>query len=360
MLNQSPLRDFHKSHGGVFVEREGGLLPMHFGDARAEYGAVRAHVGLIELPQRAFISLTGPDRTSYLQGLFSNDVSSLTPGHGRYGAFLNQQGKVLSDARVWCLENSFLLDLPHPYKDTILTHLNRYLVADNVEIADRSNDSGIITLQGFHSVTMAAQLVGPSGLPEKPLDHSAISIAGLQVRVTRFSHTGMDGFDFIVSTERMSAFATLVTDIGKAYSARWVGEQALETLRIEAGIPRYGIDITDETLLLETGMDHAVSFVKGCYLGQEVMERIRSRGHVNKKLTGLLLDGSQTPQRGNLVILAGQKIGTITSATHSLMLGQPVALAYIHREHWDPGTRVEVELAEGPVGALVTGLPFAP
>jgi folate-binding protein YgfZ len=356
---QSTLLEFHKSHGGVFAEREGWLLPLHFGDARAEYEAVRTHVGLMELPQRAFISLTGPDRTSYLQGLFSNDVRLLTPGRGLYGTFLNQQGKVLSDARLWCLEDSFLLDLWRPLKENILAHLNRYLVADDVEVADLSGDYGLITLQGLQSEAMAARLIEPSSLPKATLDHSLVSLSELQMHVTRYSHTGTDGFDFIVPQDRMSPFATLITDIGKAYSARWVGEQTLETLRIEAGIPRYGIDFTDDTLLLETGMDHAVSFTKGCYLGQEVVERIRSRGHVNKKLVGLLLNGSQTPQRGAIVTLVDEKIGTITSATHSPIFGRPIALAYVHRDHWSPGTRVEVASAEGRVGATVAALPFA-
>ena len=354
------LLEFHRSHGGVFAECEGWLLPQHFGDSGAEYETVRAHVGLVELPQRGFIALTGPDRSSYLQGLFSNDIKLLGPGRGLYGTFLSQQGKVLSDARIWCLEDSFLIDLWRPYCETILSHLNRYLVADDVEIADLSGNYGLISLQGAESESMAAALIAPSSLPKAPLEHVRASVRNISLQVIRSSHTGMDGFDFIVPTERILPFAELVTDAGKAYSARWIGSQTLETLRIEAGIPRYGIDITADTLLLETGMDHAFSFTKGCYLGQEVVERIRSRGHVNKKLMGLVLEDSQTPERGALVTLADQRVGHITSATESPRFRRPIALAYIHRESWTPGTRVVVESGKNRFVASVAALPFAP
>jgi len=358
VLKQSSLLEFHKSHGAVFAEQHGWLLPLHFGDTRAEYDAVRAHVGLFDMPQRAFLSLAGPDRTSYLQGLCSNDVKSLTPGRGLYGAFLNQQGKVLSDARVWCLEESFLIDLWHPFKDSLLAHLNRYLVADEVVIADLSDEYGLLVIEGRKSELMAARLVGPSGPPKAIFEHSEALHKDLRMRIARYSHVGMDGFDFILPKDQIPTFAEAITDIGKAYGATWVGEQTLETLRIEAGIPRYGLDVTADTLLLETGMDHAVSFTKGCYLGQEIIERIRSRGHVNRKLMGLLLSGDAQPQPGDLVALEAKDIGTITSAAYSPTLGRNLALAYVHRDYWTPGTKVEVKCAQDRLQAIVTALPF--
>jgi len=358
MLKQSTLFEFHKSHGGVFADQQGWLLPVHFGDARAEYDAVRAHVGLFELPQRAFLALTGPDRTSYLQGLFSNDLRSLVVGRGLYGAFLNQQGKVLSDARVWCLEDSFLIDLWHFCKDGILAHLKRYLVADDVEIADLSNEFGLIAIEGPRSESVAARLVDPSRLPKTIFGHSDVFHNELRMRIARYSHAGMEGFDFILPKDKLPPFAEAITEIGKAYHARWIGEQTLETLRIEAGIPRYGLDVTADTLMLETGMEHAVSFTKGCYLGQEVVERIRSRGHVNKKLMGLQLNGRIQPRGGDLLLLGNKEIGTITSSTYSPTRERPLALAYVHRDYWMPGTPVQVKSAGGRLDAIVAALPF--
>lgn len=358
MLKQSTLYEFHKAHGAVFTEKQGWLVPLHFGDAGKEYSAVRTQVGLFELPQRAFLSLTGPDRISYLQGLFSNDVAPLTPGQGLYGAFLNQQGKVLSDARVWCLEDSFLIDVWRSFEESILAHLNRYLVADDVEIADLSDEYALLGIAGPKSEFMAARLIGPVGVPRAIFHHAEVSHNQLRVRIARYSHTGRVGFDFILPKTQVAHFAEAITDIGKEYDARWVGEQTLETLRIEAGIPRYGLDVTAETLLLETGMDHAFSFTKGCYLGQEVVERIRSRGHVNKKLTGLLLEGPSEPQTGDKVMLEDKDIGFVTSSTYSPALDRPVAMAYVNQDYWAPGTRVEVKSTQGRLNATVTALPF--
>lgn len=352
--------EFHRSHGGVFAEQQGWLLPLHFGNARAEYDAVRARVGLFDLPHRAFLALTGPDRVSFLQGLCSNDVKSLTPGRGLYAAFLNQQGKVLTDARVWCLEDSFLIDLWHPFKENLLAHLNRYLVADDVEIADLSDEYGLIVIEGQKSESMAEHLIGPSSVPEAIFHHAEIFYKGLRLRIARYNHIGMGGFDFILPKENILPFAEAMTDIGKDHEARWVGEQALETLRVEAGIPRCGLDVTAETLLLETGMDYAVSFTKGCYLGQEVIERIRSRGHINKRLMGLRITGHSEPQPGDLVVLANKEIGRITSSTYSPKLGQPLALAYVHRDQWMPGTRVEIQSGVERLSATVAALPFVP
>ena len=140
----------------------------------------------------------------------------------------------------------------------------------------------------------------------------------------------------------------------------WVGEDAQNILRIEAGIPRYGVDFTEDNLLLEVGLDHAVSFSKGCYLGQEVVERIRSRGHVNKKLVGLFLEGQASANPGDAIVHADKPVGSITSSVHSPALGQPIALGYVNRDYWNPGTRLIVKHNAIDLDARVTNLPFVP
>ena len=146
MAKQSPLADFHRSNGAVFTERDGWLLPIHFGNADAEYNAVRSTAGLIDRCNRGLLQFTGPDRLSFLQGMLSNDLRDIKPGEGQYATVLTQQGKVLGDVRVLRSDNSFYLDLWEVIKDKIVEHLNRYLVADEVEIADRSEGYGIFSL----------------------------------------------------------------------------------------------------------------------------------------------------------------------------------------------------------------------
>jgi glycine cleavage system T protein len=357
MPKQSPLFELHKSNGAVFAEWDGWLLPAHFGNAAAEYKAVRSTAGLIDRCHRALLQLTGPDRLSFLQGMLSNDLKSIKPGEGHYAAVLNQQGKVLGDVRVLRSENSFYLDLWQVIKDKIVEHLNRYLVADEVEITDRTEEYGILSVQGPQSEALLQKLAGRVVSPARPIQHVIVDVDGAQICVVRDSHTGEEGFDLIIPIAALHDVAQKTTTLGKQFSASWVGGEAQNTLRIEAGIPLYGVDFTEDNLLLEVGLDHAVSFTKGCYLGQEVVERIRSRGHVNKKLVGLLLDG-QTAEAGDRVLASDRDVGTITSSVISPRLHRPIALGYVHRDSWSPGTSLSVSRSESRIQATVTALPF--
>jgi folate-binding protein YgfZ len=358
MSKPLPLHDLHRSNGAEFAERDGWLLPAHFGNSAAEYAAVRSTAGFIDLSHRGLLQLTGPDRLSYLQGLVSNDVRSLKPGDGQYATFLTQQGKVLGDVRILCSENSFYLDLWEFIKDKIVEHLNRYLVADEVEIADRSEGYGILSIQGPQSEALLRNLVGPAQLPTGPMQHTIVEVDGAKSCAVRSSHTGEAGFDLIVPKPNLRILAQRWTEIGKQFSAVWVGEEAQNILRVEAGIPRYGVDFTEDNLLLEVGLDQAVSFTKGCYLGQEVVERIRSRGHVNKKLVGLSFEGKEPASPGDVIVSADQPVGTITNSVRSRVLGKPIGLGYVHKAYWKRDTRLAVHHNGIALSATIADLPF--
>ena len=291
MAKQSALSDFHRANGAVFAEQDGWLIPSHFGSVVAEYEAVCSGAGLLDFSHRGLLQFTGSDRLPFLQGMLSNDLTQLKPFEGQYATVLTQQGKVIADVRVLCSLNSFYLDFWESLKDKILAHLNRYLVADEVEIADRSQEYSTLSIQGPRSAALLHGLVGPTELPGPALQHAMVTVDGAAICIVGASHTGELGYDLIVPLKDLDTIARRLTDLGAQFSASWVGAEAQNILRIEAGIPRYGVDFNEDNLLLEVGLDYAVSFNKGCYLGQEVVERIRSRGHVNKKLCGLFIDG---------------------------------------------------------------------
>jgi folate-binding protein YgfZ len=358
MANASPLADFHRANGAVFEERDGRLLVAHFGDPAGEYRAVRSAVGLMDLSHRGLLQFTGPDRLSFLQGMLSNDLRSLKTFEGQYATILTQQGKVIADVRVLCSLNSFYLDFWENLKSKIVDHLNRYLVADEVEITDRSEEYAILSIQGPNAEALLRKLMGLSELPTRPKQHAMVTIEGAAVCVVRDSDTGESGFDLIIPRAHLLTIAKSLTEIGKPFGAAWVGENAHNVLRIEAGVPRYGIDFTEDNLLLEVGIDHAVSFTKGCYLGQEVVERIRSRGHVNKKLVGLLVAAREPLTAGDLVFAGDKEIGQVTSSTHSPALKTAIALGYVHKDFWGAGTAVVVNHDNAPIAVTVTDLPF--
>lgn len=358
VVKQSLLSEAHRANRAVFVEQDGWRLPEHFGDPAREYEAVRAGAGLIDFSHRALLQFTGPDRLPFLQGMLSNDLRTLKPFDGQQATLLTQQGKVVADVRVLCAMNSFYLDFWENLKEKILAHLNRYLIADEVEIADRSAEYGVLSIQGPRAAALLRDLVGSAELPTQPMGHAMVNINGSAICVVNADHTGEKGFDLIIPATDMVTIASRLTEAGRKLSAKWVGAEALNVLRIEAGIPRYGIDFNEDNLLLEVGLEGAVSFTKGCYLGQEVVERIRSRGHVNKKLLGLLVEGKTAPGAGSVIEAAGKTVGTVTSSVISPRQNQPIALAYLHKDFWTPGAEVCVQNAGTKNRAIVTALPF--
>ena len=360
MSKQSPLVGIHHANGAILGEYDGWSLPRNFGEPHEEYCAVRRAAGIMDRSNRAVLEFTGADRLSYLQGLISNDLRMTPSGEGIHAAFLSQQGKILADCRALATDDSFMVDFWEPLKPKILDHLQRYLVADEVEIADLNDRYAILSIQGPESERLLEKFVPRDQQPQKTLAHSLAQVDGVEMRICRYSHTGEDGFDLMLPLAGIESFSRQLTEAATLYSARWVGEEAHEILRIEAGIPRYGIDMTEDNLILETGLSHAVSFSKGCYLGQEVVERIRSRGHVNKALTGLSVHGEKPPAAGCKILSAEKEIGRITSSTYSPALGSAVALGYVHRDHRAQGTQVLVRYDEELlVSAMVRELPFA-
>lgn len=355
MSGPFPLTDFHRAHGAVFTQPGG--LPVNFGDPGREYAAARDSVGLIDRSDRGLLQFTGPDRLSFLQGMLSNDLRPLKPFDGQYAAILTQQGKVIADVRVLCSMNSFYLDFWANLKEKILAHLNRYLVADEVEIADRSEEYGFICVRGPRAEALIKAVARDGELPAETKQHAMTTIDGAAVCVVR-ENPGAPAYDLILPRSSAAAIAEQLTDAGKPLSAAWVGTEAQEVLRVEAGIPRYGVDFGEDNLLLEASLADAVSFTKGCYLGQEIVERIRSRGHVNKKLCGLLLDGAVTAEAGDRLHAAGKEAGVVTSSVVSPKFGRAIALGYVGKEYWSGGTELTLDRGGTNIRAHVTALPF--
>jgi glycine cleavage system T protein len=356
MAKQTPLLEIHRRNGAALVDANGWILPAHFGATAKEYDAVRSAVGLFDLSNYAVLQLTGADRVPWLQGMVSNDVKQLAPGHGVYAAVLDVNGKILADLRVLCAEDYFLLLLWEPLKEKVVAHLNRYLVADDVEIGDRAY--GIISLQGPHAGLLLGAVAPHQDPPVHMHGHHLLRVGEREIRAVRSTHTGEEGFDLLIEESNLAPVVEELERAGAALSCRWTGLQAQDILRVEAGIPRYGIDMDEENLLLETGLDQAVSFQKGCYLGQEVIERVRSRGHVNRKLAGIVLAGKSPADRGDKITSGGKEIGRITSSVFSPRLRHAIALGYAHRDFLQPGTSVFIERNGAQVAGTLSALPF--
>ncbi len=354
-LVHSPLADAHRAQGAALAEYHGALLPEVFSGAADEHRAVRESAGYFDFSFRTLLSLKGPTRAKFLHRIVSNDILSLAPGQGTYAALLNPQGHILADFRVYCAEDSLLISTDADLREKTLQGLKRYVIGERLEFEPL--ELYALAVQGRQSRALCAralQLEIPS-LDEYA--HISAEFAGTSLRVARASWTGEEGYELWTDAAGLASAWQALGAAAEEFAARPCGTRALESLRIEAGMPRYGQDLGEDTLPLEANLFAALSFNKGCYVGQEIVERSRSRGHVNWKLVGLFVEAAAPPAAGEALSAQDKAAGEVTSACLSPTLGKNLALAYVRREFSAPGTTLQ--LASG-AAATVTALPFYP
>lgn len=356
-VRQSPLAELHERQGATMLERDGWLLPASYGDAAAEYGIVRdGGAGLIDLSSRGRVRVSGAEAVQFLNGLITNDVKTLAEGAWMTAAFPNVQGRLIAAARVLHRSDGFLFDTEPATRESVFKTLERFTLAGDFRVADVTNELITLSLQGAQSAEIITATLGSEAAS---VERGRIVAARWRehfVSVIRATHTGEDGFDLFVSAEHApSLFEAL-----KAAGARAVGFAALETLRIEAGLPRHGVDMDETNVVLETGLDEAVSYTKGCYVGQEIIARIHWRGHVAKRLAGLVFeDDREAALESKVRSLDGKEIGRLTSTAFSPRLNKSIALAYVKYDYLTQGTQVCVLAGEDDErAASISELPF--
>ncbi|MBI2903227.1 MAG: aminomethyl transferase family protein [Candidatus Methylomirabilis oxyfera] len=359
MAKRTQLYDAECGVGATFGEWFGWQLPARFADPSLEYHAVRADIGLIDLSYRGILDLRGKDSTRFLNGTVTSDIKSLKAGSGQYAAMLNIHGKLIADMRIYKVADGFWLDLHQELTPKVLQAINRHLIADQVEVRDRSADFLLLALQGPASVELLAQL-GIRGVKDlEEYQHLETTIEGIPVWVIRASETGEEGFVLVTEAGAAVAVWKALLQAGYHDRLRPVGMEALNTLRVEAAVPWYGIDMDENDLLQEVGLEgRAASFSKGCYVGQETVVRIAHRGRVNRHLVGLVVGGGDVPEAGATLRYQGREVGRITSAVHSPALNRPIAMGYVRRERIAPGTILELKVSQGDTTAEIVPLPF--
>jgi folate-binding protein YgfZ len=330
------------------------MTGMASNDARAEHAAVRTRAGLVDRRDHGVLEVTGRDRASFLHALLSNDVKSLAAGQGCAATLLDVHGKVQVVLLVWVLDDRILLVTPPGTAASTLEALDKYLFSEKAILRDATEDWALLLLAGPEAPALAERLAGavPDG---RPWSSIVATLDGVGVRLVRGGGETGEAEIWIAAP---AAEAERVWKSLLAAGAVAVGPDTLEILRLEAGTPRFPDDIGPSVLLPEVPFESLVSHTKGCYPGQEVVVRIRDRGHVNRHLRGLVLEGGEVPPSGSEVLTGDTAIGAVTSAVLSLGLERPIALAMVRRQHAEPGTAVAVRMGERTVPATVSALPF--
>ncbi len=344
------------SAGARFASLRGVRVAESFGEVESEVRAAREGAGVIDRSDRAYLTASGPDAASFLQRMTSNEVSGLEPGQGRYGLQLDAQGRIIADFYLLRMDDHILLETDWARREPLREVLEKHIIADEVEIRDASQQLASLSVEGPQSGRLLKAALSQGTLPGTEMNHVWVRLHEAPVLVVRLSETGEEGFRLIFVVEQAQNVWEALTAQRRHVDWKPVGQGALNILRTEAGIPWYGADLNEQTLPPEAGLEgRAISYTKGCYLGQEIVERIRSRGHVNRKLVGLMLGGDSLPAAGAKLLRNGKEVGVITTAVHSPTLEADIALGYVRREHLERGTKLDVE---GGGAAEVTTLPF--
>jgi folate-binding protein YgfZ len=279
------------------------------------YRALREGAAWLDLSGRGLLRLTGGDRARLLHAMTTNHIQQMKPGDWCYAFFLNSQGRILSDAYVLCREEEFWLDVEPGRRQFVYEHLDHYIIADDVTVEDLSEEYAVIAVEGPSET--APRFAG--------LSAAGISVTG-QPAVRLYARAG----------EKARVIAEL-----EAKGIHLAAEADAEAVRLERARPRYGVDFSEAQIPHETRLLHAVHFSKGCYLGQEIVERVRSRGHVNRLLAQIFIDGAEAPAAGAKLRAGGAEAGEITSAAYSPALQRSVALGYVRAAHAKAGTELE-------------------
>ncbi len=337
------------------------IVPWRFGSLEEEYLALRTGVGLIDDSTQALLEVQGADRTSFLHNLLTNDIKRLTPGTGCRSALLTPNAKLIAEFLVLVDPSSIWLLCDATRTATVAQTLERYLFSEHVTLINHEREAAVLALQGPRTMAVLSQLFdAPIALP-RPGDHTVGSLEHLSVRLIHHTLTGEAGVLCIVKSDDTHALWNLLLRRGQSQGLVAVGWDALNVARIEAGIPWFGIDLDASHLLPETGLENELaSDVKGCYVGQEIVARMQTYGSANKKLMGLHIEGARVPAANDRIAQQEEEVGHVTSACFSLTLKQPIAMGYIKRGAYEPGTAVEIVCDGARVPAIVAARPLVP
>jgi len=311
--------------------------------ATAGYSALREHAAWLDLSGRGKIRANGEDRARLLHAMTTNQVETLQPGEGCYAFFLSAQVRILADVNLLCFEDHFLLDTEPETRTKVYEHLDRYIIADDVTLEDQTDRIATIAVEGPEAGAALAKLGAPQ--PAAPHASASWSDGNIVGTIARLDTTGRGGFFLLIPVEDKQALISRLTEAGIPEAT---AEDA-RVVRIESGRPRYGEEITERYLVQETDQLRAVHFSKGCYLGQEIVERVRSRAQIHRVLRRLEIDTSEPPAAGTKLKSGDADAAEIASAVFSPALGKTVALAYVRMPFAEPGTAISLDGTSGRV-----------
>lgn len=363
MASPSPFEAAHRAAQGVLQPVEGAQYPIRFTHPFAEHQAARSAAVVIDLSFLGKLELAGPDAREFLQRIASADLSQTPPGQGHASYLLNGQGKVVHAFDALATPDGFLLITESGGTGPIAKDVATLQFGEKIQLQDYSDHLGALLLAGPRAEAIVSAAIDRGALPpEVPRSHAFVGIEGASVLAIRDARAGIPGLLLLVPRAAADAVLQKLLNAGQAMGLQRAGLAAFDTLRIEAGLPRFGLDFGNDLFPQEIAIDEAFSLSKGCYPGQETVARIDTYGKTHRKLVGLVLDSPKedVPQRGDRLLKGTEEVGEVRSWAISPLLERPVALAVVRTAKAPVGAELEIRSDDGrALTAKVVDFPIA-
>ena len=347
---ETPLRAEHEKLGAHFAEYFGSALPANYGDAQREYKFAHESVALVDKSYRCVLSFTGSDRVRYLNAMLTGNIRDLAAGRGNVSLLLNPQGRILAEVETLALEDRLLVISYAMIRAQLIDTFDKFIIMDDVTMEDSTDKFGTLALEGPKAAEVVRDLCGMDLNAMEEFAHAEKIIAGISCRVVRTSANGVAGAEFLVARENLAALWNALLEAAQKRGGGPVGYEALNILRLEDGVAWYGVDFDENQIPHQAALEAThISYTKGCYTGQEIVERVRSRGQIQRRRVMLRFSGDAIPRAGEPLFAAsaenpaerGAEIGFVTRATRSPKFGAVIGMGYVRREQTDPGSKVK-------------------
>src|SRR3989441_6695009 len=329
----TPLAAAHAAAGAKMGVWFGCAMPDDFGDEAAEYRHAIDTVAPNDKNYRAYLSFTGPDRVRYLNAILTNNVKDLAEGHGIVSLLLNPQGHILAEIETYAFADRLLCVSYAMIRERLIEWLDKYIIMDDVELTDETPLYGTLALEGPKAAALVQELSGIDVTKFDDLSSHDGAVGSIPCRVSKRSPGGVPGAEFFIETADLPALWQILSEAVRTHGGGPVGYAALSAIRLAQGVPWFGYDFGEKQIPHEAGLqDTHISYTKGCYTGQEIVERVRSRGQVNRGRVELLFSGDAVPQAGAVLTVDGKEVGYVTRAAKIWDPSRVIGMGYVRRE----------------------------
>jgi folate-binding protein YgfZ len=340
---ETPLADLHRQSGANLGVWFGAALPNDYGDSRAEYFFAKQSVALIDKTHRSYLSFTGPDRVRYLNAMLTNNIKDLAVGQGVASLLLNPQGHILAELETYGEPDKLFCISYAMIREQLVATLDKFIIMDDVALTDDTERYGTLALEGPAAPQLIAELTGVDLNALPGLSTQQARIGSIPCPVTRRSPGKVGSGEFLIERRHLAEMWNLLLEKARAAGGGPMGYSALSALRLEQGVPWFSYDFGEKQIPHEAGLqDSHISFTKGCYTGQEIVERVRSRGQVNRRRVDLVFNTATAPPAGTILTLAGKEVGYITRSGAPPALPFGVGMGYARKEANAVGTVLEI------------------